>query len=174
MTTASFILSFLICIGFLSVVLSERCTYSISVKTGTKSHAGTDAVVSLKLSSLEDPAIYIPNLEKYGLMGAGHDYFENGNLDLFSYTGPCFPTPVCYIKLSHDNSGDYPGWFVSYVQIETSGGPITPTKKYFEVEQWLADDEPPYLLSTCRDLCPNDNHLIKSDVGIGSLVDATV
>ncbi|XP_050216243.1 PLAT domain-containing protein 3-like [Mercurialis annua] len=176
MVVASYILSFLICLSFSSVVLSETCTctYMISVKTGTMQQAGTDAVVSLKFSDLENPAVYIKDLENYGIMEFGHDYFEFDNLDFFSYTRRCFPKPVCYIELSHDNSGKYPGWYVEYVDVRSSGGySIRETKKHFAVNQWLAKDEPPYQLSTFRDLCPSYNER-KIDCGVESVVDATI
>ncbi|XP_050209093.1 PLAT domain-containing protein 2-like [Mercurialis annua] len=154
MAIASYILSFLICLTFSSIVLSDYCTYTISVKTGTESHAGTDAVVSLKFSDLMETPIDIPVLENYGVMEKGHDYFENGNLDIFKYTGSCFSTyPICFMKLSHNNGGEHSGWYVDYVEIETHGGQTKYPKQHFLVGQWLAYDEQPYKITTCRERC---------------------
>ncbi|XP_050207296.1 PLAT domain-containing protein 2-like [Mercurialis annua] len=156
---------------FESVMSQETCVYSISIKTGSRSDAGTDAVVSLKLSNMQDSAINIQNLEKYGIMEAGHDYFENNNLDFFNFPGPCLTIPVCYIKLSHDNSGNKPGWYINYVEINTAGGSITPTKIRFDVSQWLSDGEPPYQTYTSRDFCADKE---KRSAGIESVVDVAI
>ncbi|XP_050205060.1 PLAT domain-containing protein 2-like [Mercurialis annua] len=153
MATSSYILSVLLFLSLSGVVLSETCAYSISIKTGSRNDAGTDAKISLKFSDMEDSAINISNLEKYGVMEGGHDYSENDQLDLFTYTGPCFTNPVCYIKLSHDNSGNKPGWYVKYVEITTSSNSAAPIRKHFDVNQWLALDEPPFQISTSRDMC---------------------
>ncbi|XP_050207215.1 PLAT domain-containing protein 2-like [Mercurialis annua] len=167
MAAASYTLLFLLFLTFSGLVLSETCVYSISIKTGSKRAAGTNAKVSLKLSNMQDSAINIQNLEKYGIMESGHDYFENNQLDFFNYAGRCLTIPVCYIKLSHDNGGYKPGWYVNYVEIKTAGGAITPTIKRFDVNQWLADDEPPYRTFTSRDLCVGKK---KTSGGIESVV----
>ncbi|XP_050208154.1 PLAT domain-containing protein 2-like [Mercurialis annua] len=171
MAAASYVLAFLLLLAFSGVVLSESCTYSIAIKTGSKRAAGTNAKVSLKFSNLEDPPINLQNIAKYGSNGPGYDYFENDYLDHFKYTGLCFTFPVCYIKLSHDNGGYKPGWYVNYVDIYASGSSITPTGKRFDVYQWLAFDEAPYEISTIRDLCVDE---LKSVGGIESVVNGTI
>ncbi|XP_050209094.1 PLAT domain-containing protein 2-like [Mercurialis annua] len=151
MAIASYILSFLICLTFSTIVLSNSCSYLLSVKTGTQFGAGTDAKVQIKLSTLHDMPIYILDPESYGIMGEGHDYFERGNLDFFNITGPCFDTPICFINLSQNGIGDFSDWYVSYVEIEASGGKKRHPKKYFDVEQWLGNGD---RVSTCREICP--------------------
>ncbi|XP_050206761.1 PLAT domain-containing protein 2-like [Mercurialis annua] len=155
MAAVFYILSFLLILSLSGVVVSESCDYSIYIKTGSRDNAGTDAKISLKFSNREDLTINIRNLEEYGAMGAGYNYFEQGQLDIFTYSGPCSAIQVCYMELSHDNSGNKPGWYVNYVEITSSGDPLVSSTTHFDVEQWLALDETPHQLSTSRDLCAN-------------------
>ncbi|PWA81423.1 root storage protein [Artemisia annua] len=153
--------TYLLLLLFLAIVASvssqETCVYTIFAKTGTAGSAGTDATISLKLNDAYGSEVTIPNLERYGEMDPGHDYFENGNLDKFSITTSCMKSSVCSITLSSDNSGSKPGWYVDYVQVITSGGAVGDIT--FEIYGWLADDEPPYKLTRTFDKCGSPTQL---------------
>ncbi|XP_054822965.1 PLAT domain-containing protein 3-like [Prosopis cineraria] len=138
-----FLLSLLIC--FAAIVTSDQCRYIVRVKTGDRKDAGTDSIISLKLSSFGN-SFTINNLQDWGIMGPGHDYFERGNLDVFSGNGPCLR--VCGITVTSNGEGNKPGWYLDYVEV-TSTGP----KVAFPVNQWLALDEWPHHLYANVNLC---------------------
>ncbi|KAK4263921.1 hypothetical protein QN277_029272 [Acacia crassicarpa] len=133
----------------LTLVTSDECYYLVSVQTGDRADAGTDATISLKLFNSSGGSITVPNLEDWGLMESGHDYFERGNLDLFGHSAPCID--VCGITVTSDNSGNKPGWYLDSVEVIVSGS--ISKKAAFPVNQWLALDEYPYSLSATVDLC---------------------
>ncbi|XP_054823683.1 PLAT domain-containing protein 3-like [Prosopis cineraria] len=81
----------------------------------------------------------INNVEDWGLMEARHDYFERGNLDVFSGTGPCIG--VCTIAVTSNGEGNKPGWYLDYVEVTSNGHKVS-----FPVNQWLALDEWPHHL----------------------------
>lgn len=106
----------------------------------------------------------IDDLEKWGgVMGRGHNYFENGDLDIFSGKAPCLPSPVCFLNLISDGSGNKPGWYVKYVEVTTTIPGDESKRQYFDIEQWLALDEPPHELSVERNNCPQ----MVSTFGVG-------
>lgn len=87
-------------------------------------------------------------------MGPGYNYFERGNLDIFSGRAPCLDGPVCKMNLTSDGSGDHHGWYVNYVEVTTTGVHSPCAQKLFTVEQWLATDTSPYELSFVKNNCP--------------------
>ncbi|KAL0710768.1 hypothetical protein Bca4012_017746 [Brassica carinata] len=137
------------------VALAEqKCTYTINVQTGTIADSGTDAVIGIVLADESGEYIEIQDLVSWGgKMPAGHDYFENGNLDIFSGTERCLPGPVCFMRLNSDNSGNKPGWYVVNVDVTTSKTGTMSKHQHFIVEQWLAIDEPPHQLYAERSNC---------------------
>lgn len=86
-------------------------------------------------------------------MGPGHDYFERGNLDIFSGRGPCLGAPICAMNLTSDGSGPHHGWYCNYVEVTTTGPHVPCSQQLFTVEQWIARDAPPYELTAIRDTC---------------------
>ncbi|CAF2114148.1 unnamed protein product [Brassica napus] len=133
----------------------QTCTYTINVQTGTRADSGTDAVIGIVLADQSEEYIEIKDLVNWGgKMPEGHDYFENGNLDIFSGTERCLPGPVCFMRLNSDNSGYKPGWYVVYVDVTTSKPGSVSKHQRFTVEQWLAVDEPPNQLYAERSNCP--------------------
>ncbi|CAH2061414.1 unnamed protein product [Thlaspi arvense] len=150
------LLSLLFFIATVSVVAlaDTRCVYTIRVQTGKRDSAGTDSTISVSLLDKFGKQFEISDLEKWGgFVGPKHDYFEIGDLDVFSGDGPCLPSPVCLLRLSSDGKGAAPGWYVDYVDVTVrfkSGGKTT--NHLFNVYQWLAD-EPGYRLHAVRDNC---------------------
>ncbi|GLJ29847.1 hypothetical protein SUGI_0589820 [Cryptomeria japonica] len=90
-----------------------------------------------------------------GLMGSSNDYFENGNLDMFSGVGVCLNGPICSLLILSDGTGNKPGWFCDYVEITSTGSGTSCYKQKFVVDHWIAIDETPYQLSFSTNLCNN-------------------
>ncbi|EXB93680.1 hypothetical protein L484_003952 [Morus notabilis] len=131
------------------------CVYTIYVRTGSVIKGGTDSKISAQLFSSDGYGILIKDLEKWGgLMGPDYNYFERGNLDIFSGRGPCLEEPICKLNLTSDGSGPHHGWYVNYVEITSTGVHIPCHQQQFEIEQWLASDTSPYELTAIRDYCP--------------------
>ncbi|KAK4263917.1 hypothetical protein QN277_029269 [Acacia crassicarpa] len=130
--------------------MQEQCTYIVRVKAGDRDSAGTDSIISLKLKSYSGYGLTVDNLENWGLMGPSHHYFERGNLDVFSGSGPC--VNICAICIISNGEGNMPGWYLDYIEI-TIVGPGKPTKLLFPANQWLALDEWPRHLYTNLSLC---------------------
>lgn len=88
-------------------------------------------------------------------MGQGHDYFEIGELDIFSGKARCLPSPICLLSLTSDGSGVYPGWYVNYVEVTMIRvGAQYCVRQHFNVEQWLAPNDLPTDLTVVRNNCP--------------------
>ncbi|KAF6164980.1 hypothetical protein GIB67_003791 [Kingdonia uniflora] len=88
-----------------------------------------------------------------GMMEPGHNYYERGNLDIFSGTGKCLDRPMCAMNLTSDGSGPHHGWYCNYVEVTSTGAHIPCEQKLFTVEQWLATDHSPYELTVIDNLC---------------------
>lgn len=133
----------------------DDCVYTVYIRTGSIIKAGTDSVIGLKLYDSYGDYIYIKNLERWGgLMGPGYNYFERGNLDIFSGRGPCLDGPVCAVNITSDGSGPHHGWYCNYVEVTTTGAHKPCAQKLFTVEQWVALDTWPYQLWAVTDSCP--------------------
>ncbi|XP_057481188.1 PLAT domain-containing protein 3-like [Actinidia eriantha] len=133
---------------------SDDCVYTAYIRTGSIIKGGTDSIISLTLCDANGLGIRIPNLEAWGgLMGTDYNYFERGNLDIFSGTGPCPTAPVCSMNLTSDGTGPNHGWYCNYVEITTTGPHLKCSQTLFTVEQWLATDTSPYELTAIRDYC---------------------
>ncbi|AES72232.1 putative PLAT/LH2 domain-containing protein [Medicago truncatula] len=157
--TSLLALFFLLSFCFAGIVTSEDedCVYTVYVRTGSIFKGGTDSIIGLKLYDSYGYGIYIKNLELWGgLMGPDYNYYERGNLDIFSGKGPCLEGPVCAVNLTSDGSGPHHGWYCNYVEVTSTGVHIPCAQQQFEVEQWLATDTSPYELSAVRNYCPND------------------
>ncbi|KAG4175696.1 hypothetical protein ERO13_A11G200200v2 [Gossypium hirsutum] len=100
---AQLILSFFLLFSFSTTAVAddEDCVYSVYIRTGSIIKGGTDSIISLKLEDAYGESVEISNLETWGgLMEPGHDYFERGNLDIFSGRGRCLGAPVCSMNLT--------------------------------------------------------------------------
>lgn len=90
-------------------------------------------------------------------MGPGYNYFERGNLDIFSGRGPCLTGPICEMNLTSDGTGKGHGWYCNYVEVTSTGVHTQCASKQFEVEQWLATDRSPYELTAIRNECSSSD-----------------
>ncbi|CAH8263081.1 unnamed protein product [Arabidopsis lyrata] len=152
-------LSLLLVIATVSAVAfaddEADCVYTFYLRTGSIFKAGTDSIISARVYDKYGDYIGIRNLEAWGgLMGPGYNYYERGNLDIFSGKAPCLPSPVCSLNLTSDGSGDHHGWYVNYVEVTTAGVHAKCSYQSFDVEQWLASDTSPHELSAVRNNCP--------------------
>ncbi|KAE9610295.1 hypothetical protein Lal_00006821 [Lupinus albus] len=130
------------------------CVYTVYIRTGSVLKGGTDSKIGLKLYDKYGYYINIKNIESWGgLMGKNYNYFERGNLDIFSGRGPCLEGPVCAVNVTSDGSGDHHGWYCNYVEVTTTGSHLSCNQEQFEVEQWLATDTSPYQLWAVRNQC---------------------
>ncbi|XP_022740267.1 PLAT domain-containing protein 3-like [Durio zibethinus] len=158
--------AFFLFISFSSIVVSadEDCVYSVYVRTGSIFKGGTDSIIGLRLYDVYGEYIEIRNVEAWGgLMEAGHNYFERGNLDIFSGRGPCLAAPVCAMNLTSDGSGPHHGWYCNYVEVTMTGVHTPCSQQQFTVEQWLALDAAPYELTAVRNYCPSEFPVDRGD-----------
>ncbi|XP_020090607.1 PLAT domain-containing protein 3-like isoform X1 [Ananas comosus] len=133
---------------------SDKCVYTVYARTGSVWKAGTDSVIGVELTGSDGSGVQIADLGKWGgLMGEGHNYFERGNLDVFSGLGRCTTSPPCRLNLTSDGSGANHGWYCNYVEVTTTGPHAACAQQLFTVEQWLATDSKPYQLYALRDNC---------------------
>uniref|UniRef100_A0A2P2IK56 Uncharacterized protein LOC103332712 n=1 Tax=Rhizophora mucronata TaxID=61149 RepID=A0A2P2IK56_RHIMU len=152
----AFLLSYLFFfLSFPTFALSDPdCVYTFYIRTGSIFKGGTDSNVRIRLYDAYGYYIEISNIEAWGgLMGPGHNYFERGNLDIFSGRAPCLPEPPCALNLTSDGSGEHSGWYCNYFELTTTGVHGKCSQQYFEVEQWIAWDAAPYELTVIRNNC---------------------
>ncbi|XP_060203346.1 PLAT domain-containing protein 3-like [Lycium barbarum] len=144
---------------FLSADSSEDCVYTLYVRTGSIIKGGTDSKISATLGDGTGKSVWIPDLEKWGLMGPNYDYYERGNVDIFTGRGQCLSPPICRFNVTSDGSGDHHGWFLDFVETTFTGPHKQCSQSIFYVEQWLASDAPPYELSVSLDGCKKETRL---------------
>jgi len=132
----------------------DKCVYTVYVRTGSIWKGGTDSKIGVTLLGGDGSGIRIADLERWGgLMGAGHDYYERGNLDIFSGRGPCMRQAPCAMNLTSDGTGPHHGWYCNYVEVTATGPHLGCAQQLFTVEQWLATDASPYRLYSTVDNC---------------------
>ncbi|XP_052151257.1 PLAT domain-containing protein 3-like [Oryza glaberrima] len=132
----------------------NKCVYTIYVRTGTIWKGGTDSVIGVTLLGADGSGVRIRDLERWGgLMGDGHDYYERGNLDIFSGRGPCMRQAPCRMNLTSDGTGPHHGWYCNYLEATVTGPHLGCAQQLFTVEQWLATDASPYRLYAVVDNC---------------------
>ncbi|TVU14227.1 hypothetical protein EJB05_37682 [Eragrostis curvula] len=138
-------------------VLSDpenQCVYTVYVRTGSIWKGGTDSRIGATLVGSDGTGIRIADLERWGgQMEPGHDYFERGNLDIFSGRGPCMRQAPCRMNLTSDGAGAHHGWYCNYLEVTVTGPHMGCRQTLFTVEQWLATDAPPYRLYAVVDNC---------------------
>lgn len=141
---------------FLFLLFQDECVYILYVKTGSIIKSGTDSNITVTLSDTAGKSVRIQNLKDWGLMSLKYNYFERGNLDIFSGRAPCIGSPICKLNVTSNGSGQFPGWYCEYVQVTATGPHKSCSQTGFYVDQWLATDAPPYQLSTVLDGCSKE------------------
>lgn len=138
------------------------CVYTVYLKTGSGIKAGTDSKISATLSDADGRRVAVADLEDWGLMGPDYDYYERGNLDIFTGRGTCLSGPVCRLNLTSDGTGPHHGWYCDYLEVTTTGPHRGCTQSIFYVRRWLALDAPPYQLTAILDGCSHVTPATKS------------
>ncbi|KAJ3700501.1 hypothetical protein LUZ61_004206 [Rhynchospora tenuis] len=134
-----------------------NCVYSLFVRTGSIWKGGTDSKISVTFLGSDGYGIQITDIESWGgLMGSNYNYFERGNLDIFSGRGPCMSSFPCWMNLTSDGQGAHHGWYCNYVEVTATGPHEGCSQQKFDVEQWLATDTSPYQLYAVRDYCSTE------------------
>ncbi|XP_057972607.1 PLAT domain-containing protein 3-like [Malania oleifera] len=133
----------------------DDCVYTVYIRTGDVLGASTDAKIGLALFDGNGTTVEMRDLEAWGgLMGQNHDYFERGNLDIFSGRGDCLNGPACKMSLTSDGSGLLPGWYCSHLEVTTTGKNINCSKMFFEAEDWVGPPRSSFSLT--KDYCKQD------------------
>lgn len=130
----------------------KKCVYTVYVKTGEIEKSGTNSKINLTFSDSFGKSISIGNLREWGLMGERYDYFERGNLDIFSGRSYCISPPICKLTLTSDGKGILPAWYVETIEVTFSGFNQQCSQAVFCVDRWLAP-EPHSQLSFELDVC---------------------
>ncbi|OGD15325.1 hypothetical protein A2V47_08175 [Candidatus Atribacteria bacterium RBG_19FT_COMBO_35_14] len=108
--------------------------YRIEITTGSRIAAGTDANVYITMYDKDGH-----NSGEILLDNPGVNDFEIGDTNTFSVTAINMDD-LDYIIIRHDNSGNFPGWYVDEIQVSNE----EINKEWtFLPDQWLATDEPP-------------------------------
>lgn len=116
----------------------EKCVYTVYVKTGDFEKAGTDSNIKLTLSDSYGESVSIGNLRDWGLMGRGHNYFERGNLDIFSGRSRCLSSSICKLSVESDGKGVFPDWFVEMIEVTYTGYRKQCSQAAFYLGIWLS------------------------------------
>jgi hypothetical protein len=112
----------------------QGAEYRVSITTGDRRNAGTDATVTLNLIGSDGLQSGALALDK-----SGWNDFERGSLDVFTLRSPVDVGALASIELTQDGSGEQPGWFLRDLRVRhiASG-----REWFFQADRWLADDEP--------------------------------
>ncbi|CAM2710921.1 unnamed protein product [Rotaria socialis] len=103
--------------------------YNVTVYTGDKSNAGTNARVYIVMNNRETSSskIFLINGK-----------FERTDVDSFIIDGPDELSPLTSLIIGHDNSGLGPGWYLDKVVVDC---PSTGIEQTFPCNNWLANDK---------------------------------
>ncbi|WAR01121.1 LOXH1-like protein, partial [Mya arenaria] len=115
-----------------SIVLEVN--YEIVVVTGDKMNAGTDSNIYVTIFG-KTGATKKTHLKK---MHKNRKPFQQGDSDVFKIHDACVG-PMTKLKIEHDNTGIFPGWYLERVVVTDLLHPKW--KYYFPCGQWLARDE---------------------------------
>ncbi len=111
---------------------TQTTTYRVTVYTGNIENAGTDADVFITLfgkNGISSGERMIDNAE---------DNYEKGKVDVFQLELQQLGDLEA-IRIRHDNSGSYPGWFLDKIVIDGEGKQWT-----FPANRWFAYSSAPH------------------------------
>ncbi|XP_050409617.1 lipoxygenase homology domain-containing protein 1 [Patella vulgata] len=106
--------------------------YIITVVTGNKASAGTDARVWIILYGGKN------GVESSGKIWLDSGEFKKGKTDLFNVGIARMLSPLSKIDIGHDNKGVAAGWFLESVTVYC---PTAGIEQFFPCGKWLAMDE---------------------------------
>lgn len=84
--------------------------YELTVITGDKNGAGTDANVFVTIYGKSGQT------EKVALKNKSKNSFERNQSDTFTFKAKCVG-PMTKLRVEHDNSGRGPGWYLERVSV---------------------------------------------------------
>ncbi|CAL1540467.1 unnamed protein product [Lymnaea stagnalis] len=105
--------------------------FIITVKTGDKANAGTNARVYIVMYGHK-------GLETSGKIWLDNGAFKQNKTDIFNVDVAKMISPLSKIEIGHDNTGAGPGWFLDSVTIYC---PASGIEQFFSCGKWLATDE---------------------------------
>ncbi|XP_029436484.1 lipoxygenase homology domain-containing protein 1 [Rhinatrema bivittatum] len=112
---------------------AKSTTYTVRVKTGDKKNSGTDANVFLILYGAIDDTGFV-NLKA---SKTNKNKYERGKTDVFTVEAVNIGE-LKKLKIGHDNTGNSPGWFLDWVEIDA---PSLGQCMRFPCGRWLDKSE---------------------------------
>lgn len=106
--------------------------YIITVTTGDKKNAGTNARIFIILCGGKD------GLENSGKIWLETGKFQQGRTDIFNVDIAKKLSPLSKLEIGHDNSGAAAGWFLDQVIVYCAS---VGYEQFFPCDNWLATDE---------------------------------
>ncbi|XP_047382696.1 lipoxygenase homology domain-containing protein 1 isoform X3 [Sciurus carolinensis] len=111
----------------------KSTTFSVTIKTGDKKNAGTDANVFITLfGTQDDTGTTLLKSSK-----TNSDKFERDSIEIFTVETLDLGD-LWKVRIGHDNTGKAPGWFVDWVEVDA---PSLGKCMTFPCGRWLAKNE---------------------------------
>ncbi|XP_027432285.2 lipoxygenase homology domain-containing protein 1 isoform X2 [Zalophus californianus] len=111
----------------------KSTTFSVTVKTGDKKNAGTDANVFITLFGTQDNT----GTTLLKSSKTNSDKFERDSIEIFTVETLDLGD-LWKVRIGHDNTGKAPGWFVDWVEVDA---PSLGKCMTFPCGRWLAKNE---------------------------------
>ncbi|XP_048219317.1 lipoxygenase homology domain-containing protein 1 isoform X3 [Perognathus longimembris pacificus] len=111
----------------------KSTTFSVTIKTGDKKNAGTDANVFITLFGTQDDT----GMTLLKSSKTNSDKFERDSIDIFTVETLDLGD-LWRVRIGHDNTGKAPGWFVDWVEVDA---PSLGKCMTFPCGRWLAKNE---------------------------------
>ncbi|XP_022351677.1 lipoxygenase homology domain-containing protein 1 [Enhydra lutris kenyoni] len=111
----------------------KSTTFSVTVKTGDKKNAGTDANVFITLFGTQDNT----GMTLLKSSKTNSDKFERDSIEIFTVEALDLGD-LWKVRIGHDNTGKAPGWFVDWVEVDA---PSLGKCMTFPCGRWLAKNE---------------------------------
>ncbi|XP_070483690.1 lipoxygenase homology domain-containing protein 1 isoform X2 [Equus przewalskii] len=111
----------------------KSTTFSVTIKTGDKKNAGTDANVFITLFGTQDDT----GMTLLKSSKTNSDKFERDSIEIFTVETLDLGD-LWKVRMGHDNTGKAPGWFVDWVEVDA---PSLGKCMTFPCGRWLARNE---------------------------------
>ncbi|XP_060028313.1 lipoxygenase homology domain-containing protein 1 [Erinaceus europaeus] len=111
----------------------KSTTFSVTIKTGDKKNAGTDANVFITLFGTQDDT----GMTLLKSSKTNSDKFERDSIEIFTVETLNLGD-LWKVRIGHDNTGKAPGWFVDWVEVDA---PSLGKCMTFPCGRWLAKNE---------------------------------
>ncbi|KAM4841549.1 lipoxygenase homology domain-containing protein 1 isoform 1-T1 [Thomomys bottae] len=111
----------------------KSTTFSVTIKTGDKKNAGTDANVFITLFGTQDDT----GMTLLKSSKTNSNKFERDSIEIFTVEALDLGD-LWRVRIGHDNTGKAPGWFVDWVEVDA---PSLGKCMTFPCGRWLAKNE---------------------------------